>query len=70
MATERIMWPVEGFWIYDYSQVIVELATAQVTVKQPSEIETYARMFAELVKLACHGQPARALIAEAIAVLG
>ncbi|MEU9716001.1 helix-turn-helix transcriptional regulator [Streptomyces sp. NPDC047976] len=70
MTTERVMWPVEGFWIYDDTQVIIELATAQVTVKQPSEIETYARMFAELAKLACHGQSARALIAEAIAALG
>ncbi|MEV7419653.1 helix-turn-helix transcriptional regulator [Streptomyces sp. NPDC089919] len=70
MTAERVMWPVEGFWIYDDSQVIIELATAQVTVKQPSEIQTYARMFAELAKLGCHGRPARALIAESIAALG
>ncbi|MFI8999210.1 helix-turn-helix domain-containing protein [Streptomyces sp. NPDC053541] len=69
MAAERVMWPVEGFWIYDDAQVSVELATAEITIKQPSEIATYARMFSELAKLACYGKQARALVADAIAAL-
>ncbi|WP_030706542.1 helix-turn-helix domain-containing protein [Streptomyces sp. NRRL F-2580] len=70
MTAERDMWPVEGFWIFDDLQVITELATAQITVKQPSEIDIYARMFSELAKLACVGQQARSLITDAIAALG
>ncbi|MGP3924480.1 DUF5753 domain-containing protein [Streptomyces sp. 8N616] len=68
-TVDRTMWPVEGFWIFDDSQVIIELATAQVTVKQPSEIAAYSRMFAELAAMACYGHRARALIAEAISSL-
>lgn len=66
MTADRTMWPLEGFWIFDDDQVVIELATAQVTVKQPSEITMYARMFSELAKIACFGKAARALITEAI----
>ncbi|MCY0929507.1 helix-turn-helix transcriptional regulator [Streptomyces sp. H27-H1] len=69
MTADRLMWPNEGFWIFDDDQVIIELATAQVTVKQPSEIATYARVFRELAGLACFGKPARALISAAIDAL-
>ncbi|MET7914753.1 helix-turn-helix transcriptional regulator [Streptomyces avermitilis] len=70
MTVDRAMWPLEGFWIFDDDQVIVELATAQVTVKQPSEVFAYARMFAELATMASYGKQARALIVEAIDALG
>ncbi|MBT2445045.1 helix-turn-helix domain-containing protein [Streptomyces sp. ISL-36] len=70
MSADRVMWPLEGFWIFDDQQVVIELATAQVTVKQPSEIGTYARMFAELAAIASHGPKARALITDAINALG
>lgn len=69
MAADRTMWPLEGFWIFDDKQVIIELATAQVTVKQPSEVATYARMFSQLAQIACYGKSARALVAEAINAL-
>ncbi|MEV4506064.1 helix-turn-helix domain-containing protein [Streptomyces klenkii] len=69
MTADRTMWPLEGFWIFDDEQVIIELATAQVTVKQPSEISMYARMFSELAQMAVYGKAARALIAEAINAL-
>ncbi|GGU83022.1 transcriptional regulator [Streptomyces albospinus] len=69
-TVNRRMWPLEGFWIFGNEQVLIELATAQVTVKQPSEIETYERMFSELVSIARYGKHARALIAEAIHALG
>ncbi|MEU5151798.1 helix-turn-helix domain-containing protein [Streptomyces goshikiensis] len=70
MDADRLMWPLEGFWIFDEEQVIIELATAQVTVKQPSEIKIYARMFAELVGISVNGKDARNLLARAIAALG
>ncbi|NEA54378.1 helix-turn-helix domain-containing protein [Streptomyces sp. SID13666] len=70
MTAERTMWPLEGFWIFDKDQVIIELATAQVTVKQPSEVGTYLQMFAKLADIACYGQQARNLIAKAISSLG
>ncbi|MEU1671867.1 helix-turn-helix transcriptional regulator [Streptomyces roseifaciens] len=69
MTADRTMWPLEGFWIFDDDQVVIELATAQVTVKQPSEVAAYARMFSELARIACYGKAARTLIAEAINTL-
>ncbi|MER5972136.1 DUF5753 domain-containing protein [Streptomyces sp. NPDC002055] len=66
MSADRVMWPLEGFWIFDDEQVIIELATAQITVKQPSEVHLYARMFSELAELAVYGAGARSLVAEAI----
>ncbi|MEU5428501.1 helix-turn-helix transcriptional regulator [Streptomyces olivoreticuli] len=69
MTADRTMWPLEGFWIFDDEQVIIELATAQVTVKQPSEVAAYARMFSELAQIACYGKTARSLITEAINAL-
>ncbi|MER7044359.1 helix-turn-helix domain-containing protein [Streptomyces jumonjinensis] len=70
MSADRVMWPVEGFWIFDDRQVLIELVTAEVTVKQPSEIAFYTRTFAELAAMACYGPQARALIADAISALG
>ncbi|MFI7104168.1 helix-turn-helix domain-containing protein [Streptomyces sp. NPDC050161] len=69
MTADRTMWPLEGFWIFDDERVIIELATAQVTIKQPSEVAMYSRMFADLADLACYGKAARALITEAIDAL-
>jgi hypothetical protein len=64
-TAERVVPPAEGFWIFDDSQVLVELTTAEVTVRQPREIATYTRMFARLAAMAHHGPRARALIEEA-----
>lgn len=69
MTAERTMWPGEGFWIFDDRQVIIELSTAQVTLTQPSEVAMYGRIFSELAEMAVYGNPARALITEAINVL-
>lgn len=69
-SSERTMWPLEGFWIFDEETVLIELATAQVTIKQPSEIDIYARMFSDLTAISCHGSQARGLITEAINALG
>ncbi|MFF3598036.1 helix-turn-helix domain-containing protein [Kitasatospora indigofera] len=63
-------WPVEGFWIYDTTQVNVELISGYLTITQPSEIAMYADVYAELSAQAVHGAPARALITAAINALG
>ncbi|MFD9374576.1 helix-turn-helix domain-containing protein [Streptomyces sp. NPDC059999] len=69
MGAERIMWPNEGFWIFDRERVLIELASAEVTLTQPSEVATYERIHAELARIAVHGNAARALIADAINAL-
>ncbi|WP_327733407.1 helix-turn-helix domain-containing protein [Streptomyces nojiriensis] len=69
MGAQRIMWPNEGFWIYDGERVLIELASAEVTLTQPSEVATYERIHAELARIAVHGKAARALIADAINAL-
>lgn len=63
-------WPVESFTMYDESQVNVELVSAHLTVTQPREIKEYARAFTELAAIAAYGAAARALLTDAINVLG
>jgi transcriptional regulator with XRE-family HTH domain len=65
-ADRSVMRPVEGFWIFDESQVNVELVSAYLTVTQPHEVDSYIRTFAELAGLAVYGAPARRLITSAI----
>ncbi|MBB1254573.1 helix-turn-helix domain-containing protein [Streptomyces alkaliterrae] len=62
---ERVRMPVEGFWIYDKSQVNVELVSGHLTVTQPSEIAMYADTFAALADMAVYGTRARVLITKA-----
>ncbi|MGW2587750.1 helix-turn-helix domain-containing protein [Streptomyces virginiae] len=69
MGAQRVMWPNEGFWVYDGERVVIELASAEVTLVQPSEVATYARIFSELARIAVYGKAARALITEAINAL-
>ncbi|MEU8773363.1 helix-turn-helix transcriptional regulator [Streptomyces sp. NPDC048606] len=69
LNAQRAMWPSEGFWIFDDEQVVIELSTAQITLTQPSEVKVYARIFAELSRMAVYGSPARALISNAIDAL-
>ncbi|WHX19841.1 helix-turn-helix transcriptional regulator [Streptomyces malaysiensis subsp. malaysiensis] len=66
---ENIMWPVEGFTIFDAELVRVELVSASVSVTAPSEIQQYERTFAKLTELAVYGAEARALILKAIEAL-
>ncbi|MFI8422339.1 helix-turn-helix domain-containing protein [Streptomyces sp. NPDC085479] len=70
MTPVRERWPAEGFWIYDTTQVNVELISGYLTITQPSEVAMYAETFAELAALAVHGAPARALITSAMDALG
>lgn len=63
-------WPVEGFWMFDDAQVMVELVSGHLTVTKPSEIAMYAQVFAELSELASYGAAARARITAAIESIG
>lgn len=62
----RSRMPVEGFWIFDTTQVNVELASGYLTITQPSEVAVYADTFATLADLSVHGAKARALIRAAM----
>jgi hypothetical protein len=64
------MRPVEDFWIFDTAQVAVELVSGYLTITQPREIDMYVQAFQELGALAVYGENARALIRDAITVLG
>ncbi|MFD5507262.1 helix-turn-helix domain-containing protein [Streptomyces sp. NPDC059761] len=70
MAPDRQRWPAEGFWIYDTTQVNVELVSGYLTITQPSEVAMYADTFAELAGLAVYGAPARSLITSVMDSLG
>ncbi|MET8334064.1 helix-turn-helix domain-containing protein [Streptosporangium canum] len=65
----RVMWPTNGFWIFDEERVLVETLSAELTVTQPHEIALYAKAFTQLAELAVHGAAARTLLASAIAAL-
>ncbi|MFI7391456.1 helix-turn-helix domain-containing protein [Streptomyces tendae] len=71
LSTDRTaLWPVEDFWVFDDSQVNVELVSAFLTITQPHEVGMYARTFAALADSAVYGAPARTLITSAIDSLG
>ncbi|WP_175410912.1 helix-turn-helix transcriptional regulator [Streptomyces sp. TRM64462] len=65
-ADRTVLWPVEGFWIFDDVQVNVELVSAYLTITQPYEINMYATTFAQMADLAVYGAAARSLITAAI----
>jgi transcriptional regulator with XRE-family HTH domain len=69
-TSERLIWPMETFHMYDDSLVSVELLSARVKLEQPSEIELYEKAFSQLQSLAVVGAEARALIVSAIDRLG
>jgi transcriptional regulator with XRE-family HTH domain len=66
---ERARMPVEGFWIYDSTQVNVELVSGYLTITQPSEVKAYADAFATLAGMAVHGDKARALVSKVLDTL-
>ncbi|MFD7204369.1 helix-turn-helix domain-containing protein [Streptomyces sp. NPDC059893] len=68
-TVERRQWPRETFHVYDDKLVSVELVTAQVRIKQQSEIDQYLSAFSELRSMAVYGADARALIVKAIDAL-
>ncbi|WP_119728027.1 helix-turn-helix domain-containing protein [Thermomonospora amylolytica] len=68
-TADRSMWPVEGFWILDDDQAVLETVSAKITVQQAGELELYRRTFAELSEIAVRGAAARQLITTAISDL-
>ncbi|KJS58198.1 helix-turn-helix domain-containing protein [Streptomyces rubellomurinus] len=66
----RTIWPLEAFYAFDDSLVAIETLTAEINVTAPGEIRTYHRAFAELAKIAVHGDEARSRIAKARNALG
>lgn len=70
-GTDRsaMRWPIEAFWIYDETQVNVELVSGYLTVTRPSEIAQYSEAFTELAQLAVSGPAARSMITAAIDAL-
>jgi hypothetical protein len=69
-SDRRGLWPVESFNIYDGETVLVELLTAAVTIKPPSQVKEYVAAFERLSESAVYGAPARMLITSAINALG
>jgi len=65
-----VMRPVEDFWIFDSTQVAVELVSGYLTITQPRELAMYVEVFQEFATLAVHGDSARSLIHAAITALG
>ncbi|MEU8893270.1 DUF5753 domain-containing protein [Streptomyces sp. NPDC048442] len=68
-ATERRMWMIETFSVYDEIQAEAELLTARVNVTAPTEVRQYLKAFGELSRLAVYGSDARALITSAVDAL-
>lgn len=68
-SADRSIWPVEGFWILDDDQVVIETVSAKISVEQAGEMDLYRRTFAELSSMAVTGAPARELITAAITAL-
>ena len=65
----RAVWPLEAFYMFDNRLVTVETLTAEVNVAAPSEVQDYARAFADLARTAVHGTAARAIVTAAINAL-
>lgn len=65
----RQIWPVEGFWIFDDTTVLVETVSAELNITPPREITLYERAFQRLQRSSVYGNEARALIVRAMAEL-
>ncbi|MET9294936.1 helix-turn-helix transcriptional regulator [Streptomyces sp. NPDC003077] len=63
-AVTRTMWTLEGFLIFDDSQVQVETLSANINIKSPHEVALYLRAFEQLSTMAVYGRKARDLILE------
>jgi hypothetical protein len=62
-------WPVEMFFLFDDTQVNIELVSGFLTITQPDEVALYGRDFTRLIASAAVGAGARALIEHALAEL-
>jgi transcriptional regulator with XRE-family HTH domain len=66
---QRAVWPLEAFYMFDSRLVTIETLTAEINVTAPSEVQDYARAFADLARSAVLGAAARAIVAAAISAL-
>jgi hypothetical protein len=64
--TQYIVDPRHGFMLYDTDLVRVETYSAELNLRQPHEIELYARTFERLATVASYGRAAREIINHAI----
>ncbi|MFJ1923351.1 helix-turn-helix domain-containing protein [Streptomyces albidoflavus] len=68
-TVQRMMWPLEAFYLHDDEVAVVETLTAEIKVKQPRELADYTKAFAGLAEMAVYGGDARALIKAALDAL-
>lgn len=61
--------PVEDFYMFDDTEVAVELTSGYLRLTQPRDVEDYDSMFTQLSRMAVYGTGARALITSAIDAL-
>jgi hypothetical protein len=59
--------PLNGFWIFDDSYVLVETLSAELTITEPTDVALYGRIFHQLWQQAVTGDAARALLVRASA---
>jgi transcriptional regulator with XRE-family HTH domain len=67
---QRVVWPLEAFYVFDDRRAVVETLTAEINIAQPREIADYAKAFRQLGQMAVYGTAARQLITAAIDALG
>ncbi|MGW0705732.1 helix-turn-helix domain-containing protein [Streptomyces sp. NPDC002643] len=68
-STERTMWPIESFTVFDDERVDHEPLSASVKITEPDEVTQYLKAFGELHRHAVYGAEARALVLKAIEAL-
>ncbi|MEW2574955.1 helix-turn-helix domain-containing protein [Streptomyces syringium] len=68
-TAQRVVWPLEAFYLFDDVQVLVETLTAEINVTQPRELAEYAKAFDSMAEVAVYGDEARTLIRAAIDAL-
>jgi transcriptional regulator with XRE-family HTH domain len=54
--------PLNGYWIYDSRMVVAATRTKELILKNPDDIEFYAKNFEEYAQIASYGEDARAVI--------
>lgn len=56
--------PRHNFWIFDERLVLVETLSAELSLRDPEDVELYARLFERFWELALHGDEVVALITD------
>ncbi|MGW1886554.1 helix-turn-helix domain-containing protein [Streptomyces sp. NPDC001970] len=69
-TAQRVIWPLEAFYVFGDEHAVVETLTAEINIRQPREVADYRMAFKELSKMSVYGDRARALITSAVDALG